>query len=89
MIRGHAWRAVLHNDHRPTDAAAVTSDVDRAVMMVHVDADELAKAARAPKFAEVVHESGGVTREPDDRAVHMDNECARAVHFGSSGESDV
>jgi hypothetical protein len=89
VLGGDAGPGVLNDDHGPTDSPAVARDVDGTVVVVDINAHELAELARAPELAEVRDEARGVARQADDRPVHVHDERVRAVDLRARRERDV
>lgn len=82
-------RLVLDDDERATDAAAVARDVDRLLLQVDVDADELVDAAGATQLAERAHEPRRTARQAEDVAVEVDDEVPLGVDLGAVQHVDV
>jgi hypothetical protein len=84
MLFRYKWLHILHNNHRSTNPPSVAGDVDRVVMMVYVDAHKLAERTCSSQLSEVGDKAIRCSREAYDRAIDVDNECARAVDFNAT-----
>ena len=80
---------MVHDNHRPTYTASIARDEHRSMVMIDVYANELAEATRAAKFAEILHEAGGIAGETNDGTVHVDDVGMRAVNLSASRGADV
>ena len=80
---------IFDDNHGPTDASAVTSDMDCTVVMVDVHTDELAEPASSTETAEIVYESIRESSEAYNGTVDIDDEGIWRIDFGTSGLTDV
>lgn len=71
MIRRHLWALVLDDDHWSTDSTTVGSNIDGAVMVVNVDAHELAESTSPAETPEIVDEAIRKAGEADDCSVDI------------------
>ena len=75
--------SLLNDDHGATDAATIRRNLHGPVVVVDVDAHELAYPTSAPHFPEICDEAGRILRQANDIAVHTDNEGVRSVDLTS------
>lgn len=81
--------AVLDDDEGATDAASVAGDVDRLLLEVDVDADELVDAAGASEVAEGANEARTAAGQAEDVAVEVNDEVTLGVDLGAVEDVDV
>lgn len=81
--------AVLNDDERATDASSVAGDVDRLLLEVDIDADELVDAAGASEMAEGADEAGTAAGQAEDVTVQVDDQVAFGVDLGAVENVDV
>lgn len=80
---------VLDDDERPTDAPAVTRDMDGLLLQVDVDADKLVDAAGAAELAERPDEARAATGQAEDVTVQVDDEMSFGVDLRAVEDVDV
>jgi hypothetical protein len=79
----------LHNNHRPTNPPSITRDMNRLLLKVDVDADELVDPPRSTKLTEGADETGTATGQAEDVTVEVDDEVAFGVDLGTVEDVDV
>ena len=89
MFRSDPWKAALDDNHWSTDTPAVTCNQDRTVVIVDVYAHELAHSTSSTELPEIRHKAGRITRETDDRAVHVNDVGVRPINLRASSKSNI
>ena len=80
---------VLNDDHRATDSPSIACDVHCSMMVVDVNAHELAEPASSTETSEGVNEAVRKACEANDCSVDVDNEGVWAINLGSRCEAYV
>lgn len=71
------------DDHRSTDATAIGSDVDRLLLNVDVDADELIDTTSATQATELLNEAVATSCQSEHVTVQVHDQMAFRIDFGS------
>lgn len=86
----HDFRLLIfNNDHRPTNSATITRNVDSVVMMINVDADEFTESPGATQFPKVLNKTSRILCQTNDATVDVHDKTIGAVNLGPSRETDV
>ena len=74
MLIRNPWLLVFNNDHRTAYPPSITCDVHCSMMMIDVDAHELAESTCPAEASEGVDKTIRKAREADDGSVDVYNE---------------
>ena len=85
----HFALRILDDDERATDATAVAGDVNRLLLQVDVDADELVDATGAAELTERPDEARTAARESEDVTVQVDDQVTFGVDLGAVEHVDI
>ena len=89
MLRGDSRLSIFDDDKRSANSTAVTRNVNRSMMMIHIDAHEFAYPSCPSEFTKVCDELNSISRKANDNPVHINDEGVRAVDLRPGDHADI
>lgn len=89
MFRCNPRPTIFNDDHRSADTASIAGNMNGSVVMIDIDAHELADASRSSNFAKLCDKAGWISSEPNYSTVNVHHEGMGSVYFRTRGKTDV
>src|SRR5688572_12886818 len=89
MFRRHSGTAILDDNSRATDTAAIAGNVDSTVMVVGENAHKFAEASRSSELSKLANKSSRIFGEANNSAIYVDHVGVGPVNLRSSRTVDI